>query len=56
MIKEAVEEDSDMIVQYTIKAWQERLRKRTITHKRDPQTGLCSLIPTKEEELNKDTD
>ena len=54
--KEAVEDDNDMIAWYTTKALQERLRKRTITHNRDPQsqTGLRTLIPTKEKQENTD--
>ena len=38
---------------YTTK---ERERKRSITHSRDSQTGLCTLIPTKEEDENSETD
>ena len=54
--KEAVEDDNDMIAWYTTKALQDRLRKRTITHNRDPQsqTGLRTLIPTKEKGENTD--
>ena len=56
VIKEATEDDNDMIVGYTTKTWQERVTKRFITHNRDPQTGICTLIPTKQEDLNSDTD
>jgi hypothetical protein len=35
---------------------QERVRIRSITDSSDPQTGLCTLIPTKEEDQNKNTD
>ena len=56
VIKEATEDDNDMIVGYTTKTWQERVTKRSITHNRDPQTGICTLIPTKQEDLNSDSD
>ena len=56
VIKEATEDNNDMIVGYTTKTWQERVTKRFITHNRDPQTGICTLIPTKQEDLNSDSD
>ena len=49
VIQEALEDDNDMIANYTTKAWQERIRKRSVKHTRDPQTGLCSLILTNED-------
>ena len=45
VIKEALEEENDMIIRYTTKAWQDRLTGRLVTH-----NGLALLILTTQEE------
>ena len=45
-----LEEENDMIIRYTTKAWQDRLTRRLVTHTSDPHNGLASLILTTQEE------
>ena len=49
-IKEALEEENDMIFSYSTKAWQHRLTRKLVTYSNDPQTGLSSLMLTGQEE------
>ena len=55
-IREAWEEEGDLIARFTTKTWQERLTSRMFTHSRDPQTGLSLLIQTDQEKQMQEVD
>ena len=50
LIQEAISDTQDDILRITKKEWQERVLERSITHLRDPETGITDLIRTNQEE------
>ena len=56
VIREAWEEEGDLIARFTTKTWQDRLTTRMCTHSKDPQTGLSLLIQTDQEKQLKEVD
>ena len=49
LIKEAREDSNDNILSISTRGWQTRILERSITHLRDPETGLPELIKTEQE-------
>ena len=56
LIKEAIVDSNDNILEITTRGWQKRVLERSITHIRDPVTGCPDLIKTSQEALLADAD